>query len=260
MNKMFERSRPMLDLPGYVWALVLAGVLGMPALTGVVLYRGAVAVGTGRRTAVTVAGTAGTVWAAWVVASGLLGAADVYRQRPVASTPWIAIATGGALVAALLAVRIPVVARILAAPGTAARLMVPQAVRVVGAVFLVVLALGQLPAVFALPAGLGDAAVGIAAPFVAYRLSRGGGRAGAVWFNVMGIVDLVVAVSIAVFAGLGPLRVLGTEPSTLAVTLLPLVLIPTTAVPLAVALHVLSLRRLRSAPSRVSVRRPATVG
>jgi hypothetical protein len=250
----------MLDLPGYVWALVFAGVLGIPALTCVMLYRGAVAAGLGRRHAVAVASTAGALWAAWVAVTGLLGAADVYRQRPVASMPWIAIATVGALVAALLATRIPVVARILAAPGTAARLVVPQTLRVVGAVFLVVLALGQLPAVFALPAGLGDVAVGVAAPFVAYRLSQGRGQAGAVWFNVMGVADLVVAVSIAVLAGLGPLRVLDTDPSTLAVTLLPLVLIPTAAIPLAVALHVLSLRRLRSAPSRVLVRRPATVG
>lgn len=76
----------------------------------------------------------------------------------------------------------------------------------------------------------------------------------------MGILDLVVAVSIAVLAGLGPLRVFDTDPSTLAVTLFPLVLIPTTAVPLAAALHVLSLRRLRSAPTRALVRQPATVG
>jgi hypothetical protein len=249
----------MLDLPGYVWVLVVVGVLGIPALTGVMLYRGGMTAGLGRRRAAVVAGTAGAVWAAWVAASGLLGAADAYRQRPAGGTPWIAIAAVGALITALLATRIPVVARILAAPGTAARLVVPQALRVVGAVFLIVLALGRLPAVFALPAGLGDIAVGVAAPFVAYRLSRGHGRAGAVWFNVMGIVDLVVAVSLGFLAGLGPLRVFGGDPSTLAVTLVPLVLIPTTAVPLAVALHVLSLRSLPDR-ARVTIRRPATVG
>jgi len=31
------------ELPGYVWALVLAGVIGIPAATCAVLYRGAVA-------------------------------------------------------------------------------------------------------------------------------------------------------------------------------------------------------------------------
>jgi hypothetical protein len=249
----------MLDLPGYVWALVLAGALGIPAATGVALYRGALAAGLSRRTAGTVTTSAVAIWAAWLVGSGLLAAAGVYRQDPAAARPWIAVATGGALAATLLATRIPVVRQILAAPGTAARLAASQTLRVVGVVFLVVLALGQLPAVFALPAGVGDLAVGAAAPFVAYRLRRGRGRAGAVWFNVMGIVDLAVAVSLGFLAGLGPLRVLDTEPSTLAVTLLPLALIPTTAVPLAVALHVVSLRRLRSPAPAVLLPQPATV-
>ena len=44
-------------------------------------------------------------------------------------------------------------------------------------------------------------------------------------------------------------------PSTLALTVLPLALIPTTGVPLAVALHVTSLGRLR----RAAVSRPAEV-
>jgi hypothetical protein len=260
MNKLFEEEPEMLALPGYVWALVLVGALGIPTATCLALYRGAVAAGLGRRTAYTVAGSAGAIWAVWLLGSGLLAAADVYRQSSVAARPWIAVATAGTLVATLLATRIPVVARILTDPGTAARLATPHALRIVGVTFLVVMGLGQLPAVFALPAGLGDVAVGVAAPLVAYRLSRGRGRTAAVWFNMMGIVDLVVAVGIGYLAGLGPHRLLQSTPSTLAVTLLPLVLIPTTAVPLAVALHLVSLRHLRSTARRTgAARRPATV-
>jgi hypothetical protein len=44
---------------------------------------------------------------------------------------------------------------------------------------------------------------------------------------------------------------LSVSPSTEGVTMLPLVLIPTTVVPLAVALHLLSLRQLR-APRRAT--------
>jgi hypothetical protein len=141
-----------------------------------------------------------------------------------------------------------VVSRILADPGTPARLAWPHTLRVLGGVFLIVLALDKLPAVFAIPAGLGDIAVGVAAPFVAWRLASGTDRGGAVrsavWFNILGIVDLAVAVSIGFLAGLGPTRLLQVTPSTEALTLLPLALIPTTAVPLAVALHLVSLRRL----------------
>jgi hypothetical protein len=76
-------------------------------------------------------------------------------------------------------------------------------------------------------------------------------RTGAVWFNVLGLLDLVVAVSIGFLAGLGPAQLLPVSPSTVEVTLLPLALIPSTAVPLALALHIRSLLRLRRAPSPV---------
>jgi hypothetical protein len=66
----------------------------------------------------------------------------------------------------------------------------------------------------------------------------------------------VVAVSIGGLAGLGPAHVIDSTPSTIEVTLLPLALIPTTAVPLAVALHIVSLRRLRRP---VAVAEPVTV-
>ena len=140
---------------------------------------------------------------------------------------------------------IPGVRAAIGAPGGLARLTWPQTLRVVGAAFIVAMALGTLPAVFALPAGLGDIAVGIAAPFVAARLRRGD-RTGARWFNLLGLIDLVVAVSFGFLAGLGPSQVFDVTPSTAEVAL-PLVLIPTTAVPLAMALHVVSLVRLRRA-------------
>jgi hypothetical protein len=234
------------SLPSYVWVMVLIGVVGIPATTCVVLYRGAIAVGLGRRRGALVAVVAGIVLAAWIVASSVLAVIGAYRQDPVVASPWVAVAVIGVFAAAVLATRIPVVSRILADTSTPARLALPQTLRVVGMVFLVVLALGKLPAVFALPAGLGDIAVGLAALFVARRLRHGVAGGGAVWFNVMGIVDLVVAVGIGFLAGLGPTRLLMVTPSTEAIALLPPVLIPTVAVPLAAALHVISLVKLRA--------------
>jgi hypothetical protein len=118
---------------------------------------------------------------------------------------------------------------------------------VVGVTFLLVMAQGHLPAVFALPAGLGDIAAGLAAPFVARRLAQGGGRARAVWFNLFGLLDLVVALTIGFLAGLGPWRPLDVTPSTEPLSMLPLALVPTVAVPLSIALHLVSLRQLRAA-------------
>jgi hypothetical protein len=114
-----------------------------------------------------------------------------------------------------------------------------------GVVFLILMLQGHLPAVFALPAGLGDIAIGLSAPFVARRLARNPRARGAIRFNVLGIVDLVVALGIGFFAGLGPVRLFHGAASTLPLSQLPLALIPTVAVPTAIALHIVSLVRLR---------------
>jgi hypothetical protein len=177
----------------------------------------------------------------WLVISGLLAAAGAYRQDAGEGVPWPLVAVVGTLTALLLATKIPLVSRILADPGTPARLAMPHAVRVVGVLFLIAMVQGHLPAAFAVPAGVGDIAVGVAAPFVARRLARGTGRAAAVRFNVLGILDLVVAGIIA-FLLMG---VVDVTPSTAPLQLLPLAVIPTVAVPLAIALHIVSLRRLR---------------
>jgi len=240
------------ELPGYVWAIVWIGVVGIPAATLVGLARGARAVRLAARSAATVVVVAGVVWAGWLAGSVALTRAGVYRSDETSDGPWIAVTLFVVLAAALMATRIPVVARILAEAGTPARLALPQAFRVVGGVFLIVAALGHLPAVFAVPAGVGDIAVGLAAPFVAWRLSRRGDRTGAVWFNVLGIADLVVAVTIGFLAAPGPANLLAVTPSTAALATLPLALIPTTAVPLALALHVVSLRRLRASGHAVA--------
>lgn len=70
---------------------------------------------------------------------------------------------------------------------------------------------------------------------------------------MLGIVDLIVAVSIGFLAGLGPYRPLELSPSTEPLSMLPLALVATVAVPLAVTLHIVSLRLL-AAPERTDRR------
>lgn len=231
------------DLPSYVWALVLVGVIGLPAATIAALYRGAVAVGASHRAAIILTAATATLMVGWLVVSGSLANANLYQQQPGQVVPWLVVVFAGTLVGLLLATRIPIVSRILAEPGTLTRLTLPHTFRVAGVLFLIVMALDYLPAIFALPAGLGDIAIGISAPFVARRLSRDTGRAAAVRFNVLGIIDLLVA------AGLGFLLFgfIDVTPSTVPLRLLPLALVPTVPVPLAIALHVVSLWRLRAA-------------
>ena len=232
-------------LPMYVWALVLVGLTGTTATICVMLFGGALTAGLRRGSASRVAGGFAILWGAWVLASVLLAAVEVYRFEPTRPIPWLPIGLTVSLGTAMLLTRIPVVSRILTQPDALWRLTVPQIFRVVGVTFLVVLALGKLPAVFALPAGLGDMAIGIEAVFLARNLRRGVVGRRAVWyFNVLGLADLVVALVIGFAAAPAVVRLLIVSPSTEAISLLPLALIPATVVPLAAALHLLSLRRL----------------
>jgi hypothetical protein len=248
----------MIDLPPYVWLIVLVAAVAMPSATAVALYRDAIAAGLGGSTATRVAVAFSALLLGWIVVNAWRAGADTYRANAAFANPGVPVATLGGT-AVLLLLTGPVIATILAQAGTAARLAVPQANRVAGVAFLIAMALGQLPAVFALPAGLGDIAIGLTAPFIAWRLSRGAGRRGAVRFNVLGILDLVVALSLGVLTDLGPTEVIASDPSTVAATVLPLALIPTTAVP--PALHVVSLRRLGRRGGATSVAaRPTAAG
>lgn len=230
----------MYDPPGYVWAITVAGPTAVAAAMGIVLYLGAMRADLGRRRAVLLAGAAVGVLGGWLVASALIASRGWYR-----TLPWFPLAIAGYFGLLLALRRIPVVARVLNAPGTAGGLELAHAPRVAGVVFLLYLAFGQLPAVFALPAGLGDIAAGVAAPVVALRLSRGAGRRAALWFNAFGITDLVVALTLGALTGFGLLDV---TPSSAPIAELPLALIPTATVPLLLVLHFSAVSALRRAP------------
>lgn len=245
---------------GYVWAIVVAGLIGTVATIIAMLFRGAIAADSGRRAAVTLAFTFGTFSLSWVLASSALARADVYRFAPAKIEPWLALAMVVPLVAVLLATRVPVVSRILDQPDTQWWLAVAQIFRVEGAAFLIVMALGDLPAGFALPAGLGDIAIGLGAIYLARELRHGRVNRRLVWFNMLGLLDLVVATALGVTAAPGLAHILQLSPSTEQIALLPLVLIPTTLVPLAAALHIVSLRKLKLAASASAKAEPALVG
>jgi hypothetical protein len=136
-----------------------------------------------------------------------------------------------------------------------------QLYRAVGFVFLVEWMMGALPATFALPAGIGDMAIGLAAPFVAARLQRGAphARNWAILWNVFGLADLVVAVTTGVLSSPGSLHMLALDSQSQALTMLPLVLVPTIAVPFSILLHLVSLHRLtgRVQPAALGFRRAA---
>jgi hypothetical protein len=113
--------------------------------------------------------------------------------------------------------------------------------RIAGFTFLALYAAGLLPAVFALPAGLGDIAIGATAPVAVTKLANFTRRRGFILWQVLGIFDLVVAITLGATATLiDPHGV-----STGVMRVLPMSLIPTFAVPLLIILHVICIAQAR---------------
>lgn len=127
-----------------------------------------------------------------------------------------------------------------------------QAWRFGGLGFLALYANGVLPGMFALPAGLGDMAIGFAAPWLVVALVQrpafAAGKRFMAW-NLLGLLDLAVAMTTGVL-GSGIIIGLAPEITTAPMGRLPLVLIPCYLVPLFIMLHLTAIfqsRRLAKA-------------
>ena len=112
---------------------------------------------------------------------------------------------------------------------------------IVGVIFIVLAANNVLPKLFALSAGWGDLAIGVTAPFVAYRLANRSNRRALIFWNLLGVADLVLAISLGAAAPfLAP-----NAPTTTPMQMLPLSIIPTFGVPFLLILHFISIAQAR---------------
>jgi len=186
-------------------------------------------------------------WLAAAIALGLLGAYDTAPGQ----LPTIQFGILVPVIVGVLAMRLSSTVRGLVQAVPQPWIVGIQFYRVLGAFFLVLFGVGQLPGVFAIPAGVGDTLVGLAAPFVALAYARRpeANRSWVAWWNILGVTDLVVAVTMGFLS-----QFLFHNPATL-VGAFPLVLVPTFGVPLGFLLHVASLMKLRrpnSVPANLS--------
>ncbi len=122
-----------------------------------------------------------------------------------------------------------------------------QVYRALGVIFLALLGLGRLPGEFALPAGLGDVLVGVLAPVAALAYARGAAGAArlVMAWNVLGILDLVVAVGTGFLTSPSPFQQLSLDAPNELISAFPLVMVPVFAVPVSILLHLMSLMKLR---------------
>ena len=120
-----------------------------------------------------------------------------------------------------------------------------QSWRVGGFVFLVLATYGILPRMFALPAGWGDITIGATASLVAFKLATADHRKAFVLWQVLGITDLVAAVMLGTLATLLDPHSIPTD----AMTVLPMSLIPTFAVPLLLIFHIICIAQAKRLPA-----------
>src|SRR5919109_2017469 len=122
---------------------------------------------------------------------------------------------------------------------TTSILIAVQTWRVVGIAFLWGMTLGIVEPAFAIPAGVGDVLIGVTAIPFAIFLWKGysWSKYAVVVWSVLGIADLVNAITLGVI----------TNPDfgTSTMATFPWILVPTVFVPAALALHGITLYRLR---------------
>ena len=189
--------------------------------------------------------TAAVILLAWFLVVSILGMTDFFSKNPLFA-PWL-------LISFLILFQLLRMAYNSQIVKTAAEnvsqpwITAIQIYRVVGVGFIFLYFQGVLPAWFAFPAGIGDMIVGITAPFVAvlYYLKKPYSRKLAIWWNIIGIADLVIAIATGMTGFPRPIQFVPVTPSTEPISLFPLMIIPLFAVPLAFLLHFCSLRVLR---------------
>jgi hypothetical protein len=120
-------------------------------------------------------------------------------------------------------------------------LTLAQSWRIIGFTFVLLEAYRVLPAIFAWPAGYGDMTIGITATFAAWKLADAAHRRSFILWQVLGITDLVIAVTLGTTAGL----ISPHDTSMAAMTVLPLSLVPTFLVPFFLIFHVICIAQAR---------------
>ena len=126
-------------------------------------------------------------------------------------------------------------------------LVAVQLYRVFGAVWLVAGLRGTLPSVFALPAGIGDVLTGLFAVPAAIAVTTGAaqGRSAAIAWNIFGLADFAVAITLGLITAPGPFQLIVPDVPSIGAGAYPGVLTPAFVVPSSILLHALSLRQLR---------------
>lgn len=119
---------------------------------------------------------------------------------------------------------------------------------------------GAIPSVFGLPAGIGDLLTGVLAVLAAIAVAGGTvqGRKAAIAWNVVGLVDFVIAITLGLLTSPGRFQLIVSNVPSIGVGAYPDVLTPAFVVPSSILLHILSLRQLVRQSKREMARSKTT--
>jgi hypothetical protein len=121
-----------------------------------------------------------------------------------------------------------------------------QLYRVFGSWALAAWLRGALPGVFAVPSGIGDMLTGVFAvpAAIAVATSTAQGRRAAIAWNILGLADFVVAITLGLITSPGRFQLIVPDVPSIGAGDYPGVLTPAFVVPSSILLHALSLRQL----------------
>jgi hypothetical protein len=238
----------------------------MLAVDGVILYglwRGLAHARISQTRRVAMWAAVALVLVGWVATVWALAVNGVF-QRDIGNVPMLPIAIVLPVVlGSLVLTRSRAVGSLLDAT-PASWLVGVQVYRVLGGMFLVYWIRGTLPAAFALPAGIGDVLTGLLALPAAVWVASGSpaGRSLGVRWNVLGLIDFAVAITMGMLTSPGPAHLLARDHPNLLIATFPTAMVPAFVVPFSILLHVLSLRQLKrmQGTARTTTREPALAG
>ena len=189
----------------------------------------------------------GTILFAWLAVALLAGWLGLFHSAENQVIPYISLAIGIPIVSGAVLIRWSRTIREIVDAVPQNWLVGIQFYRVVGVTFLVLQAAGLLPGIFALPAGYGDAFVGLTALPVAFAYARYQPKCDLLvaFWNYVGLADLAVALATGFLTAPSRFQIFSLDAPNLLIGTLPLVMIPIYAVPLSIVLHLASLMKLR---------------
>jgi hypothetical protein len=203
----------------------------------------------GRTASLRAVATLSVVFFGWLAVALFLASQGVFRGAAKQPVPYIGLAIGVPVAVGALCIRGSKQVREMIAAVPQNWLVAFQFYRVVGVTFLILHAMGQLPGIFALPAGYGDLFVGLTALLVGFAYARNHAKRDqfVMLWNWFGIADLVVAVATGFLSSPGAAQLFSLNAPNVLIGSFPLVMVPIYAVPLSFVLHIASLTKVREA-------------